>query len=194
MGNTLGGKRIVKVMKINGETIKFKTPIKAGDVTKDYPGHVLLESESVKQLGIRAKPLETWQELRHNHLYFIVELPTNNMVQQKADRPRRVRSGINMTAKDRLESLKMYRRSVSSITVVPSASDIPAEAGGGVRLKMRLPKAEVERLMRESKDEGEAAEKIIGLCMGGGRDGGGEDGKVTHRRHVQWDPEVSRRD
>ena len=43
MGNSLGAKKSAKVMKINGETLKLKTPVKAGAVVKDYPGHALLE-------------------------------------------------------------------------------------------------------------------------------------------------------
>ena len=58
MGNSLGGKKTTKVMKIDGETFKLKTPVTAEEVLKDFPGHVLLESESVKHYGARAKPLE----------------------------------------------------------------------------------------------------------------------------------------
>jgi len=36
---------------------------------------------------------------------------------------------------------------------------------GAVRLRMRLPKAEVARLMKESKDPAEAAERIMQLCV-----------------------------
>ncbi|XP_047342338.1 uncharacterized protein At1g66480 [Impatiens glandulifera] len=199
MGNSFGGRRSAKVMKINGETIKFKTPVQAGDITKDYPGHVLLESESVKHYGIRAKPLEPWQELKSKRLYFIVELPK---VQEA--RPRRARSGINMSAKDRLESLMLARRSVSDLTILRPASlsevdggDAGGQAAGegagaqgaSVRVKMRLSKAEVEKLMRESKDEAEVAEKIVGLCMGrGAGTGAGGDGEmaVQRQRNVQW--------
>lgn len=45
-------------MKIDGETLKLKTPVTAEEVLKDFPGHVLFESESVKHYGARAKPLE----------------------------------------------------------------------------------------------------------------------------------------
>jgi len=58
MGNSLGGKKTTKVMKIDGETFKLKTPVTAEEVLKDFPGHVLLDSESVKHYGARAKPLE----------------------------------------------------------------------------------------------------------------------------------------
>lgn len=156
-------------MKINGETIKLKTPIQAGAVTKDYPGYVLLDSEAVKHFGIRAKPLGLFQELKPKRLYFLVELP--KIAEERGTR--KVRSGINMSAKDRLESLKLARRSVSDLTLMQQKSSIGQERPSGemendqpVRLKMRLPKAEVQKLMNESKSEAEAAERIMQLCLG----------------------------
>ena len=167
MGNSLGGKKTTKVMKINGETFKLKTPVKVEEVVKDYPGHVLLESEAVKHFGIRAKPLQPHQKLQPKRLYFLVELPEA----PKERVTRRVQSGINMSAKDRLESLMLSRRSVSDLTLMKPKSVIPEETeegsdeSGAMRLKMRLPKAKVERLMKESKNEAEAAEKIMELYM-----------------------------
>ena len=38
-------------------------------------------------------------------------------------------------------------------------------ADGAVRLRMRLPKSEVARLMKESRDPAEAAERIMQLCV-----------------------------
>ncbi|XP_022734604.1 uncharacterized protein At1g66480-like [Durio zibethinus] len=167
MGNSLGGKKTTKVMKIDGETFKLKTPVKAEEVVKDYPGHVLLESEAVKHFGIRAKPLQPHQNLEPKRLYFLVELPEA----PKERVPRKVRSGINMSAKDRLESLMLSRRSVSDLTLMKPKSVIPEETeegsdeSGAMRVKMRLPKVEVERLMKESKNEAEAADKIMELCI-----------------------------
>lgn len=163
MGNSLGGKKTTKVMKISGETFKLKTPVKAGEVVKDYPGHVLLESEAVKHYGTRAKPLEAHQDLVPKRLYFLVEMPkapTETV-------PRRVRSGINMSAKDKLESLMLSRRSTSDLSILNPTSIVKEESGsesGAMRVKMRLPKAEVERLIQESKNEAEAAAKIVDLC------------------------------
>ncbi|KAK4423473.1 hypothetical protein Salat_1930100 [Sesamum alatum] len=176
MGNSLGGKRSAKVMKINGETFKLKTPVQAGSVVGNHPGHVLLDSEAVRHYGVRAKPLEPHQELKPRRLYFLVELPKS----PEQRRPRRVRSGIHMSAKDRLESLMLARRSASDLSIMrPVSIALDEESkgflensggggGGGVRVKMRLPKAEVERLMAESKDGAEMAEKIVSLCMAGG--------------------------
>ncbi|XP_027362183.1 uncharacterized protein At1g66480 [Abrus precatorius] len=159
MGNTLGGKKTTKVMKIDGETFKLKTPVKVGDVLKDHPGLVLLESEAVKHYGIRAKPLEAHKELQPKRLYFLVELPKETV-------PRRVRSGINMSAKDRLESLVLSRRSSSDLTIMKPQSNVEGSSpNGGVRLKMRLPKAQVEKLMQGCKTEAEAAQRIMGLYM-----------------------------
>nr|GMD72467.1 uncharacterized protein At1g66480-like [Ipomoea batatas] len=176
MGNTLGGKKTAKVMRIDGQTMKLKTPVNAGEVVKDHPGHVLLESEAVKHYGIRAKPLEPQEPLRPKRLYFLVELPK---FPAEAKAARRVRSGIQMSAKDRLENLMLARRSVSDLSIMKPASMSAELAGeepepkpaaaaaekGAVRLKVRLSKAEVEKLMMESKDESEAAEKIMRLCM-----------------------------
>ncbi|XVE92055.1 hypothetical protein REPUB_Repub01dG0064300 [Reevesia pubescens] len=186
MGNSLGGKKTTKVMKINGETFKLKTPVKAEEVVKDYPGHVLLESEAVKHFGIRAKPLQPNQKLEPKRLYFLVELPEA----PKERVPRRVRSGINMSAKDRLESLMLSRRSVSDLTLMKPKSVIPEESeeegseeSGAMRVKMRLPKAEVEKLMKESKNEAEAAEKIMQLCMENTRNSSRE---AVKQQQVHW--------
>ncbi|KAE9597284.1 hypothetical protein Lalb_Chr16g0384921 [Lupinus albus] len=173
MGNTLGSKKTTKVMQIDGKTLKLKTPVKAGDVLKNHPGLVLLESESVKHYGTRAKPLEAHNELQAKRLYFLVELP-------KVTNPRRVRSGINMSAKDRLESLMLTRRSASDLSIMKQTNMGGGRRGrhddgqgskendGGVRLKMRLPKEEVEKLIQECKDEGEVAERIVSLYMANG--------------------------
>ncbi|XP_023511768.1 uncharacterized protein At1g66480-like [Cucurbita pepo subsp. pepo] len=166
MGNAFGGKKTVKVMKVTGETMKLNTPVQAGDVVKDYPGFVVLDSEAVKHYGVRAKPLEPHQNLSRKRLYFLVDLP--KLPNQPP--PRRIRSAIHMSAKDRLESLMLARRSASDLTIMKPKSVLPEEdagegssGAGTTRLKVRLPRAEVEKLLKESKDKGEAAEKIVGL-------------------------------
>jgi len=155
-------------MKIDGETFKLKTPVKVEEVLKDHPGLVLLDSEAVKHYGVRAKPLEGHKELHPKRLYFLVELP-------KETKPRRVRSGINMSAKDRLENLVLTRRSASDLSIMKQSNMGDGEEGkkdnntnGGVRLKMRLPKSEVEKLIQGSKDQAEAAERIVKLYMANG--------------------------
>ncbi|KAI5677078.1 hypothetical protein M9H77_08028 [Catharanthus roseus] len=201
MGNSLGGKRVAKVMKINGEMMKFKTPIYAAEVIKDYPGHVLLESEAVKHYGIRSKPLEPQQELKSKRLYFLVELPKfpqDEDIHQKG--PRRVRSGIHMSAKDRLESLMLARRSVSDLYILKPASIVIdddqsrnkddhhqiSQNGSSTRLKMRLPKAQVEKMMKESKDEAEAAAKIVEFCMANNGNGVGAAGAPPQQQNAHW--------
>ncbi|GAB2296976.1 hypothetical protein Dimus_031080 [Dionaea muscipula] len=181
MGNSIGGiiirrKKTVKIMKMNGETMKLKVPIQAEDVVKDYPGHVLLDSEAVKHYGIRAKPIDTQQQLEPRRLYFLVELPQLQV-------PRRVRSsaGIHMSAKDRLDSLMLARRSASDLFIIKPMAKSESEEedihrdggghshghghGGAVRVRMKLPKSEVTRLMNESKDEAEVVGKIVDLCV-----------------------------
>ncbi|CAL0312144.1 unnamed protein product [Lupinus luteus] len=191
MGNTLGAKKTTKVMQIDGKTFKLKTPVKAGDILKDYPGLVLLESEAVKHYGTRAKPLEAHKELEPKRLYFLVELP-------KETNPRRVRSGINMSAKDRLENLVLTRRSASDLSNMKQRNiggvgggggnddgQGSKENDGGVRLKIRLPKAEVEKLIQECKDEGEAAERIMSLYIANrGRESGNEIEEIGEKNFV----------
>ncbi|KAD2393550.1 hypothetical protein E3N88_40527 [Mikania micrantha] len=129
--------------------------------------------------------------LKAKRLYFLVELP--KLVEDRG--ARRVRSGINMSAKERLESLMLARRSASDLSFMKASSIMVENHGGGggggdgdsFRVKLRLPKAEVERLMKESKDQNEAAEKIMKLCMenGGGSAGGG--GTTTEERRLKGD-------
>ncbi|KAK7252011.1 hypothetical protein RIF29_35681 [Crotalaria pallida] len=194
MGNTLGAKKTTKVMKIDGETLKLKAPVKAGDVLKDHPGLVLLDSEAVKHYGTRAKPLEAHKDLLPKRLYFLVELP-------KETKPRRVRSGINMSAKDRLENLMLTRRSASDLSIMKQSNICGGNDGeegskesnnnGGVRLKMRLPKAEVEKLIQECKDEGEAAERIMRLYMANGsRESGSSENEEIGEKKIELDQQM----
>lgn len=169
MGNSLGGrkKRTAKVMKIDGTTFRLRPPIQAGDVLRDHPGYNLLESEEVKRLGLRAQPLHPDHPLTSGKLYFLIELP--RLPDQKGAAPRRAWSGaLHVSARDRLESLKLTRRSVSDLSASSKAS--AEEAEGGVRVRMRLPKAQVARVVEESKDSAEAAQKIMELCMARERD------------------------
>ncbi|KAK2981285.1 hypothetical protein RJ640_006986 [Escallonia rubra] len=176
MGNSLGMKtKTTKVMKINGETIKLKTPVQAAEVLKDNPGYVLLEHEAVKHLGVRAKPLEFYQELKPKRLYFLVEMP--KFPEEKG--PRRVRSGIQMSAKDRLESLMLARRSISDLSLMKPAGIMLEESKrrpemDPMRVKLRLPRAEVEKLLMQSENEAEAAQKIMQLCMANNGKGVGQ--------------------
>ncbi|KAL9355071.1 hypothetical protein Peur_053041 [Populus x canadensis] len=185
MGNNLGGGNKAKVMLVNGETFKLKTPATAGEVVKDYPGYVLLDSEAVKHFGIRAKPLEPQQELKAKKIYFLIELP--QIPQEKDPRStRRVRSAIHMSAKERLENLMLTRRSVSDLSMVRPSSSQTSDGREPVQVKVRLPKAQVQKLVEESEDEVEVAEKLIDLYMG---NSGGINGTDGHR-HVHWKPEL----
>ncbi|KAK8508506.1 hypothetical protein V6N13_130707 [Hibiscus sabdariffa] len=138
-------------MKIDGQTIKLKTPIRAWDALKDYPGHALLDSDTVKHYGIRAKPLEPHQDLKPKKIYFMVELPKLPIPDEKA--PRRVRSGgIHMSAKDRLECLILSRRTVSDLSMIrqtPSLGSDGVRATGSrgmITVKMRMPKSQMTKL------------------------------------------------
>ncbi|KAG1358743.1 hypothetical protein COCNU_08G001890 [Cocos nucifera] len=154
MGNTIGGKkRTAKVMKIDGTTFRLKPPATAGGVLRDHPGYSLLDAEEVKQLGLRSRPLQPEAPLRPGKLYFLVELP------RLPDQRRTWSGALHVSAKERLESLMLSRRSVSDLSLANSAPD------GPIRLRMRLPKAQVAKFMEESKDSAEAAEKIMELCL-----------------------------
>ncbi|GMI85541.1 hypothetical protein like AT1G66480 [Hibiscus trionum] len=189
MGNSMGGRKKAKVMKIDGETIKLNTPIRAWDVLKDYPGHALLDSDAVKHYGIRAKPLEPQQDLKPKKIYFLVELPKFPVPDEKA--PRRVRSGgIHMSAKDRLECLMLSRRTVSDLPMVRQTPSVGSDgvgaagSGGMMTVKMRLPKSQMAKLVEESRDGVEVAEKILGLYI---EKGGGDAGNHI-RREAPWKP------
>ncbi|XP_055805152.1 uncharacterized protein At1g66480-like [Solanum dulcamara] len=190
MGNSLGRKKTAKVMKIDGEMMKFRTPVYANEVLKNYPSMVLLESEEVKHFGVRAKPLEPQQELKPKRLYFLVELPKYS--EEKNKNPRRVRSGIQMSAKDRLETLMLARRSASDLSIMKPSSimtedyssyhnasgslnGVGPQAQQPMRLKLRLPKSEVEKLIMHSKDGSDVGEKIMRLCMNNDNCGIGTD-------------------
>ncbi|KAK3012572.1 hypothetical protein RJ639_009721 [Escallonia herrerae] len=200
MGNNMGGgRKKAKVMKINGETLKFKTPVKARDVVSDYPGHVLLESKSVKQFGIRAKPLANGEDLMPRKIYFLVELPKRPPDDaEKKVTTRRVQSGVHMSATDRLECLMLSRRSASDLSLMrpPMSSPLPGGAGlssGSVRVKMRLPGNQVARLVEESQDGAEVGEKIVELYMQNKCESDkpvatGDDAVVHRRQLVQWNP------
>ncbi|MCD7456389.1 hypothetical protein HAX54_031621 [Datura stramonium] len=162
MGNNIGGnKKKTKVMKINGEILKLKTPVTTSDVVKDYPGHVLLESEAVKRFGIRAQPLKPEQELNPSKIYFLVELPLfpKEEITTSTKVTRRVKSAVHMSAQDRLECLMLSRRSASDLSISKPTN------GAAVQLKMKLPRVVVQKLIEESRDETEVAEKIMDLCM-----------------------------
>lgn len=191
MGNAVGRSKKAKVMKIDGETIKWKTPARAYDVVKDYPGHVLLDSEAVKHFGLQAKPLESHQDLKPKKLYFLVQLPKAKIEPREEKLPRRVRSsGIRgMNAKDRLDFLMLSKRSVSDLVKPPSNLGMisgPGPNNGPSRVRMRLPRAQLDKLMEESHDGAEVAEKIISLYMGNnaGEVGGGGTAEIGGRKEA----------
>ncbi|KAM0853350.1 hypothetical protein ACQ4PT_051141 [Festuca glaucescens] len=199
MGNALAGRRrVAKVMTVDGATFRYKAPATAGTALRGHPGHQLLESDEVRRLGVRARPLDRDAALKPGKLYFLVQLPRGGGRGGDDDddlrAPRKALSGaLHVGARERLESLMLSRRTVSDVaSLMPSArgavvgggglggegvvsgrrsSSVEAGADGAVRLRMRLPKAEVARLMKESRDPAEAAERIMQLCVA--RDQGG---------------------
>ncbi|KAL6839623.1 hypothetical protein ACP4OV_030562 [Aristida adscensionis] len=187
MGNSIGARRKgAKVMQLDGTAFRVKPPALAGAVLRDHPGFQLLESEEVKLLGVRARPLAHDAPLRPGRLYFLVALP------RPAAPPRRAWSGaLHVGARERLESLMLTRRSTSDLTL-PASATAPASPlstaseGGPVRLRMRLPKAQVEKLMAESRDGAEAAARIMQLCAANAA-----SGAATPERGILRTPERS---
>ncbi|KAI8534536.1 hypothetical protein RHMOL_Rhmol10G0097900 [Rhododendron molle] len=192
MGNIIGGgRKKAKVMKINGEIFKIKIPARTLDVVSDYPGHVLLESKSVERFGIRAKPLEPQEALKPKKIYFLVELP-------KLPREK-VPTRAPQSAKDWLLS---SCRSVSDLEVMrPIGGGSPGGPGpssGPERVKLRLPKSQLDKMVEESRDEAEVAEKIMDLYREKAageveRDGSDEheEGLLLHKKG-QWRPALGR--
>lgn len=176
MGNNMGGGRgsskAAKVMKINGELFKLKTPAKVFDVIKDYPDHILLDSDDFLRFNLRAKPLDPLEQLKPKRIYLLVQLP-------KFPRPlRRVRSGA---LEPTMQVVKITRRSVSDLSIMTGSDD--GGSSGRTRVKIRLPKAVMERVVEESRDEDEVVERILRLCLensagdvvDGSGGGGGEE-------------------
>lgn len=191
MGNSIGGRRKgAKVMQLDGTAFRVKPPAFAGAVLRDHPGFQLLESEEVKLLGVRARPLAHDAQLRPGRLYFLVALP------RPAVPPRRAWSGaLHVGARERLESLMLTRRSTSDLSLPASAAGTAppsplstASEGGPLRLRMRLPKAQVEKLMAESRDGAEAAARIMQLCAANAG-----SGAATPERGILRTPERSPR-
>lgn len=104
--------------------------------------------------------MQARQRLEAKRLYFVVE-PV------KECPPRRVRSGIHVSAKERLESLMLSRRSSSDLSILKPAGGWTTEEEEGAvrRVKVRIPKAELERLVKEGATEAEATQKIAALFM-----------------------------
>ncbi|KAL8472698.1 hypothetical protein ACS0TY_029788 [Phlomoides rotata] len=153
MGNAIGKtNKNAKIMKIDGEIYKIKIPATAMDVLKDYPSdYVLLESKVVKRYGIRAPELRPEEELKPGKIYFLINMP-------KFPEPITTRAKSlphTSCAKERLESLMSREKS----------SIVAGSGSGPVRVKMRLPRAEIEKLMEGSKDEAEAVDRIVDFCL-----------------------------
>jgi hypothetical protein len=199
MGNSIGGKkRRARVMTVDGATHKYRAPAAAADALRGHPaGHHLLESDEVRRLGVRARPLDPDAPLKPGKLYFLVELPRLASSSSDARRraPQRTWSGAltygggaavaasasaavaAAGAGERLESLLLARRSASdvasallqasgsSLSSPPSVEPAGGPDGGAVRLRVRLPKADVQRLVEGSRDAAEAAERIMQLCV-----------------------------
>ncbi|WOL13762.1 hypothetical protein Cni_G22541 [Canna indica] len=165
MGNALGGrKKTAKVMMVDGSTFKVKPPVHVMTVLRDHPGHALLDADKVQRLGLLGRPLELDAPLKPGKLYFLVEL---RRLRDPGRSSCTAWSGeLQSGAGERLENLRHSRRSISDLSRARWSFSVETEEtkDGTVRLRMRLPKAQVEKLMQESKNTAEAAHKIMQLC------------------------------
>lgn len=103
-------------------------------------------------------------------------------------------SGIQMGAKDRLECLMLSRRAASDV-VRPTQASFRRDSATPVQLKMRIPKAQLDKLMQESTDDTEVARRIVDLYLGnagvlGENKHSGSDQKLSSHQHqeVHWKP------
>ncbi|EAZ36542.1 hypothetical protein OsJ_20883 [Oryza sativa Japonica Group] len=199
MGNSIGGRRKgAKVMQLDGTAFRVKPPAFAGTVLRDHPGFQLLESEEVKLLGVRARPLAHDAPLRPGRLYFLVALPRPRAPPRAAlvRGATRRRAGAARVADAHppvhLRPLPPGLGGGRDRAAVPDVHRLRARAGGPVRLRMRLPKAQVEKLMGESRDSAEAAAKIMQLCAAANANGGAS-GAATPERGILRTPERSPR-
>ncbi|KAL8161142.1 hypothetical protein V2J09_012631 [Rumex salicifolius] len=163
-----GGGRKAKIMKINGEFFKFGTPAKVRDIIGKYPGHILLDSDEFRRFNLRARPLDPEFDLQPKKIYLLVELPRFPSEEDADNTPRRSNYGETSRAPENFR--------VSQ----PSASP--------VRVKVKLPKAQVERILEQTSDDAEAAGKIIDLCMDDDGRAAAPDaeGKEDSERKGRW--------
>ncbi|XP_057853224.2 uncharacterized protein At1g66480 [Cryptomeria japonica] len=171
MGNAAASSRTgrqVKVMKLDGEVLKFKTHITVDQLLQDYPNHVILLSDAVRHVGVRARPLEGSTQLMTKQLYFLLEMPKIEAFRGP---------GRNMSAQSRLEAMLLARRSSSDITGLTASSSPCAVSGnsspmrgedGSIRVKVRLSKAQLARMTLEGVNSSETAAKILDLCLNNG--------------------------
>ncbi|KAG6499602.1 hypothetical protein ZIOFF_039392 [Zingiber officinale] len=145
-------------MMIDGRVIRPGPQATAADVLRDHPGYSLLEA------GGDQRPLHFSHPLEPGKLYFLLELP----------RPPMFRRELRRGAVERLESLKLsrlWRMDASAIERRSKVRDDSARvrAGGGgmddFLVRIRLPKAQVAKLVAESEDKAEVAEKIVALYL-----------------------------
>uniref|UniRef100_K3YJM4 Uncharacterized protein n=1 Tax=Setaria italica TaxID=4555 RepID=K3YJM4_SETIT len=128
MGNSIGGKRRrARVMTVDGATHKYRAPAAAADALRGHPGHHLLESDEVRRLGVRARPLDPDAPLKPGKLYFLVEIPrlaaASSSSNTRRRAPQRTWSGaLTYGAGERLESLMLARRSASDVAAALAAS------------------------------------------------------------------------
>lgn len=163
MGNIMGRgrkrkERSAKVMMIDGRVIRPDPQATAAGVLRDHPGYSLLEAYG------DSRPLDFGHPLEPGKLYFLLELP----------RPPTLRRELRRSAVERLESLKFSQPRRMAVSAIERRSEVRdgsagvGAGGGGTEdflVRVRLPKARVAKLVAESEDKAEVAEKIVALYL-----------------------------
>ncbi|KAJ6798228.1 uncharacterized protein M6B38_412355 [Iris pallida] len=68
MGNCLviEGKDVIKIMRIDGKILEYKSPMKVQQVLSEYPGHLITDTLPV------ARHLDPMEDMRDGHLYYLL--------------------------------------------------------------------------------------------------------------------------
>jgi len=70
-----------------------------------------------------------------------------------------------MSAKERLENLKLSRRSSSDLSVMKKKTEVNDEEREVSSVKLKLPKWKIEKLRKESESGSDFSNKITQLCL-----------------------------
>ncbi|XP_057815411.2 uncharacterized protein LOC131029036 [Cryptomeria japonica] len=149
------GDPAIKVMKMDGQILKYEGPMYAEEILCNYPNDAIFHSDSFHRFGGRCRPLWDNTELKAGELYYLIPHPpaksreflesssseTQNQTHHKRCLPR---------------SLSGFRDKKPSIEIIPSPSQ-----DGVVRLKLLISKKELATLMSESTDAMTMVESIV---------------------------------
>lgn len=184
---TLGSSRI-KIMKVDGQCLKYDAPMYVKEVLVDYPGHAIFHSDTVRKLGNRARPLQGTLRLQSGQLYFLIPLPqrerslpsrrpSSGTVSSSGRDPvvdQQQQEGQNLKRKVSFASTPSYMESSSSEDKTqsfkeqkdlslskPSVEVLPSPSSGVVRLKMVVSKRQLASVLKEGGDTVSMVEGLL---------------------------------